>query len=35
MILCKACDKYLKLLRDDGHNEVHDNIISKMVVMLS
>ena len=36
MVLCKACDKYLELLRDDGqhHNQNHDQNGHDMVMMI-
>lgn len=32
MVLCKACDRYLELLRDDDHN--HDQVGHDMVMMI-
>ena len=32
MVLCKACDRYLALLRDDGHH--HDQVGHDVVMMI-
>jgi len=32
MVLCKACDKYLKLLRDDAHHDQNGYDVVMMIL---
>ena len=32
MVLCKACDKYLKLLRDDGYHDQNGYDVVMMIL---